>query len=928
LLLVPGEGKSVSQAPPARRLAAVLLGLFVVGVAIEASASRGGPDSYGYTWRDDREPGVSYTRIDFQPPPADVFVTEPAPDGSSPFIALPFAFPFYGRDYTTVSIGEDGWLSFADELASDATPSRLPDPDGPAAMVAPLWEGLSLGSRGRGDFIRHQDHAGAGAFVIEWFRARVDDSGEDATFQVWLHPDGRIRFQYLNVAGEHPGATIGLEAGDGGSGLEVMSLGTPVDGFAVRSKSAVEFMPPTPGADCATPVDCGDTLSDRIGRNPDALQVYAGCTPGLHEGAEVARTLTLTELTHLSATLSGSIADNELFLLTGCSELACLAGGDAVARDFLPPGRYVLAVDTIDTAGGQRFDLEVSCTPALQPVSCGRVDGTLGAANRIGSWSCLGLDSGAGEALFLVSLPLGGDLLATLDRADLQVVVSELAGFPFEGARCLSAGTGRTWASDLPPGDYVVAVDGPAGASGGFVLELECGGTRTESSSCGAVVSGTLPPAGLLDGWSCGAPLPGGETLQSFQLDSLATLALTLSSDEELSILLLDGRTEGPRACLARSDDGFLSYPNAPPGPYVVVVESVAGGDFELSIDCQEPIGSVCTPWEWHDGDVEITGLQPFTQHGQVEIYELATPPPAEDLGWGPAPDPNTIGYARTSRICGHTCLTALDFTYFRTWVRLPATVADFRVNFSTIDDGVQVRLNGEVAGHGFLGGGAVDLTGSPFLRPGELNEVLLVQVDDCCSWNELSGTACFIAGEDPPCVAEVALPAEAIACPGETLRLLPTFSNLENCFDLAEYRWLADGVVVRDWDADPRLFHVAGADPQVMTVELRCRADALCIASASQLVRAPGDPVLPEVSPWLRVRKAGGEVELDWTGAATPRHEGHFHVRRSPSDSQPFGVVSHGSIFGTTWRDTAPVEPLILYDVRSSDGCERESHR
>ena len=122
--------------------------------------------------------------------------------------------------------------------------------------------------------------------------------------------------------------------------------------------------------------------------------------------------------------------------------------------------------------------------------------------------------------------------------------------------------------------------------------------------------------------------------------------------------------------------------------------------------------------WERHDGDVPITGLVAFARHGQDEMYELATPPAPDDPGWRPAPDPISIGYAQGSAICGHACLTALDFTYLRSFVRLPEVVDTFDVRFTTVDDGVEIRLNGERAAIGYLGAGVtVDLTGSPAPR-------------------------------------------------------------------------------------------------------------------------------------------------------------------------------------------------------------------
>lgn len=906
-----------------RALVLALLALGGVATPASVGASRGGPDSHGYTWRDDREPGVAYQRFDFLPPPTDVFVAEPGPDASTAFLPLPFAFPFYGRDYTALSVSEDGWVSFEDEFASDATPTPVPDPDGPRAMIAPLWADLSLGAAGRGDWLRHQ---GDGTrFVLEWFRARVEATDEDATFQLWLFPDGRLRFQYLNVSGPHPGATIGIEAADLSSGLAMMTAGVGTDGFEVRPRSAVEILPPS-DADCSRAVGCRDRVSATVRRNPDDMTSYPGCLAGTHPAAEVVRTVRLAEVTHLSAVLTAGATTNDVFLLPGCVETACLAGGGTASADFLPPGDYVLAVDSRDAATAEAFELSVSCEPAFVRSECGARRGSLGGPSRISSWPCLPGDATAGEASFHVSLAAGGDLVASVDRPDLLVVISGLRGFAASGGTCISAGLGRTWATDLPAGDYVVSVDGPAGSAPDFELELACSPGRTLPLACGDVVEGTLPPAGELAGWSCAGPGDGGgEELFELVLDTLATLTITADGDEDVDLLLLDGRREGPAACLARGT-GFLSVPNAPPGPYVIVAESLAGASYRLAVACDEPVGSACTPWERHDGDVPVTGLDAFVQHGQPDMYDLATPPPPDDPGWRPAPDPTTIGYAQGSAICGHACLTALDFTYFRTFVRLPQVVTTFEVRFATVDDGVEVRLNGVPAGIGFLGGGVtVDLTTSPALRPGELNEVLLVQVDDCCSWTELSGAACVVLGQDPPCEAWVDAGEDVVACPGAPVELRAE-AELTNCFDVVEYRWLRDGVVLRDWSPDPRFFHVAETAPAQVTAEARCRRDVTCVATDALRVAAPGDPVLPLVSPHLRVSRDPPEVVLAWPAAAVPAFEGHFHVWRSPRDVGPFALRDHGAVAGATWRDRAPAGRLLLYDVRSADGCERES--
>ncbi len=830
---------------PRRRRAAMpaLFAAAALLMPLAALASRGGPDAFGYTWRDDREPGVAYQRFDFRPPPTGVFVTEPGADGSTAFITLPFAFPYYGRTYTTVSLSEDGWLSFAEQMTSDSTPSPLPSADGPAAMIAPLWEDLSIGSRGSGDFLRYQSDAQK--IVFEWFRASVTATGEDATFQVWLHVDGRIRLQWLNVAGPHPGATIGIEDPTETIGLSIMTGGVGASGFVVRPKSAVEILPPS-DANCSGTMNCGEALADSVRRNPDAITAYgaAGSCGANYAGAEIVRRLTLTETSHVVAALTQGGAADDLFLLPACTELGCLATGDIITANFLPPGEYVLAVDAI-TGNTPAFLLEVACTPAFESVACGATSTDVPAVSRIASSACLpGVALDGGERVTRVSLPLGGELVASVNRPDLAVTIAEVAGFPAAG-RCLSAAWGRTWATGLPAGDYLVVVDSAAGTTGPYTLSLSCGGDRTQPMDCGATVIGRAPTFGVFDGWACpGAALRGGEGVHEIRLDALATLTIRMDADAPAEVLLLDGALQGPEACLARSDS-FLSYPNAPPGRYVIVVDTIAGANYELTVLCDEPISGACTPWEQHDGDVPITGLSPLPIHGDPAFYALATPPPADDAGWRPAPDTASIGYARASDICGHACLTAVDFTYFRSYVRLPQNVTLFELRFGAIDDGVQVRLNGVRVAEALLGANrTVDLTTAPSLLPGRLNEILLVQMDDCCSWNELSGTACVLVGSDPPCEATLTPPPAANATPGQILTLRPDAASVTNCYDVIEYRWSSGAGVLRDWDPDPEYAHVVGTAPETLTVEVRCRRDPGCTASGDvPIILPPCDP-------------------------------------------------------------------------------------
>lgn len=182
------------------------------------------------------------------------------------------------------------------------------------------------------------------------------------------------------------------------------------------------------------------------------------------------------------------------------------------------------------------------------------------------------------------------------------------------------------------------------------------------------------------------------------------------------------------------------------------------------------------SPWQMHDG-LEVTGVNPlglvaFTcapaVHGDICEYDVATVPPAFDAGWGAAPDPDIIGFSIPSRVCSApiTCFAYGDFTYFQTFVDVPSNVVvtTFTIDFSGMDDGSRVSIYNSVYPGGlvvpgsyvFLGGsGTTNL--SPYVVSGEVNRVVVTQVDDCCSANNLHSAVVVLNGE-------IVTPARAVS--------------------------------------------------------------------------------------------------------------------------------------------------------------------
>jgi hypothetical protein len=182
------------------------------------------------------------------------------------------------------------------------------------------------------------------------------------------------------------------------------------------------------------------------------------------------------------------------------------------------------------------------------------------------------------------------------------------------------------------------------------------------------------------------------------------------------------------------------------------------------------------SPWQQHDG-LEMTPVNPLglvqltclpEQNGDVCEYDVSTIPPAEDAGWQPAPNADVIDFSvYPSRVCEApvTCvdyaspenLGYVDFTYFQTFVDLPAdfVVTRFTIDFDGMDDGSRVSVfnsdypDGVVVPGSYVyygETGTADL--AALVRAGEVNRVVVTQVDDCCYDNQLRSATVVLNGE------------------------------------------------------------------------------------------------------------------------------------------------------------------------------------
>lgn len=159
-----------------------------------------------------------------------------------------------------------------------------------------------------------------------------------------------------------------------------------------------------------------------------------------------------------------------------------------------------------------------------------------------------------------------------------------------------------------------------------------------------------------------------------------------------------------------------------------------------------------------------------YGQHGNVGYYNhIPGPvPAAEDSGWancGPGnvlcPNAETIGMSQLSRLASFSCLGAADFIFYQSFVSIPAgtTITQFSVNMSGADDGARVAIYNSANPSGFvfpgsyiyLGGSQSTTDLSTAMVAGEVNRVVVTQMDDCYSGNNLQSAQIFLNGTVVP---------------------------------------------------------------------------------------------------------------------------------------------------------------------------------
>lgn len=270
---------------------------------------RGGPDAFGYTFKDSTaRGGPLYDWIEIAPPAGGSGILVPFEVEYYWPLQLPFSFEFYGSEYDQIAVSHKGLIWFEDRyLGGEPRPIPAAKDDGVGRFIAPLWDQLLQGNR-----VYYQDLGSR--FVIQWEGSPVlarSPAGSvqdiDATWQVILFEDGQILFQYQDVAalrGEDfgPQAAVGIQ-GDTTTGLQYSYKSLALfDGLAIRfshtdvpwlSEDPLQGSVPPGGSETVTvTLDSAVPEASEAGRYCADLFVWSN-DPGQPE-VQVPVTLTVT----------------------------------------------------------------------------------------------------------------------------------------------------------------------------------------------------------------------------------------------------------------------------------------------------------------------------------------------------------------------------------------------------------------------------------------------------------------------------------------------------------------------------------------------------------------------------------------------------------------------------------------------------------
>ncbi|HET9325731.1 MAG TPA: S8 family serine peptidase, partial [Candidatus Eisenbacteria bacterium] len=176
-------------------------------------ASTGGPDRFGYEWKDSHSPGgptFNWVEISSIGTPVPIW----GDDWNSGPVPIGFSFPYYGNTFSNLRICSNGFISFTNDGAPFSH-QPLPTPFAPENMLAAFWADLWTDP---GSVYYYNDGS---RMIVEYRNVRYLGGSTPFTFEILIYPNGRIVYQYLDMGGTQSIATIGFQNAVRDDGLTI-----------------------------------------------------------------------------------------------------------------------------------------------------------------------------------------------------------------------------------------------------------------------------------------------------------------------------------------------------------------------------------------------------------------------------------------------------------------------------------------------------------------------------------------------------------------------------------------------------------------------------------------------------------------------------------------------------------------------------------
>lgn len=353
---MPAEGKTPELWPDCQSSSMPIDPASMQGPAIRSGQAEatGGPDDFGYTWND-AEP---FNWIDATGG-TDAGLSGYSSGQATGAIALPFAFKFYENTYPAVFIAASGYLGFT-SMGGWSGQQQFPSPATPNNVIAPYWSPFILSGGGPTGRIYYTSGGTAPNryFVVEWYQVPGEYSSatNDYTFEVILHENGDIVFQYGTMNYGSSGYSCGAAGIEDASGLDGLKYRSSCN--QMPSNTAVRFYRPVPAARVGI-------VPLHQGRHTHANETVEFGMPIRNRGELGSDTFDIT--------LSSSWPAN-LYAADGITPLADTDGDATPDTGLLAQGNVVTVVVKVTTpAGATVGDNNLASVSARSSVNTGVV---------------------------------------------------------------------------------------------------------------------------------------------------------------------------------------------------------------------------------------------------------------------------------------------------------------------------------------------------------------------------------------------------------------------------------------------------------------------------------------------------------------------------------------------------------------------------